>query len=177
MAIATLNPSYPRLRGKVGGLVFKHYRDKVVVTRAPTFSGEWSAVQRAGRIRFANASAYARRVQADPLLREKYATIALQRGLTIRSAAISAYLKGESSKMEASRQPLQCPKCKHPKLRRNAPPLAVIPRRHREFGTSALMRRKASSGRGRRPRCLSYAQSRFLHSRRFVHSRGYREPD
>jgi hypothetical protein len=100
MAIAQFNPLYPPLRGKIGGLVFKHYTDKVVVTRAPTFSGQWSTAQQDERKRFALASAYARAVCAEPVLRAKYEKIAAQRRLTIRSAAISAYLQGKTAEIE-----------------------------------------------------------------------------
>jgi len=109
MAIATFSPAYAPLRGKIGGLVFKHYRDKVVVTRAPVFTKPWSPAQQAGRNRFAEASAYARTVQADPLLRAKYAKISARRGLTIRSAAISAFLKGETELVETPTKPRQHP--------------------------------------------------------------------
>jgi hypothetical protein len=100
MAIAQFNPLYKPLRGKVGGLVFKHYADKVVITRAPTFSGQWSTGQQDGRKRFALASAYARAVCADPALRTEYQELAARRGLTIRSAAISAYLQGKAVAIE-----------------------------------------------------------------------------
>lgn len=105
MAIATFSPASRGFRGKIGGLVFKHYRNKVVVTRAPTFTQPWSAAQKAGRTRFAAASAYARTVQADPLLRARYARIAARRGLTIRSAAISAYLRGETEQIQVGNGP------------------------------------------------------------------------
>ena len=100
MATAKFNSSFKPLRGKVGGLVFKHYVDKVVVTRAPTFSGQWSTGQQDGRKRFALASAYARTVQADPVLRAKYEKIAARRGLTVRSAVISAFLQGKTRQIE-----------------------------------------------------------------------------
>ena len=64
-----INPLHKPLHGKVGRLMFKHYANKVVVTRAPTFSGQWSTAQQDGRKRFALASAYARTVCADSVLR------------------------------------------------------------------------------------------------------------
>jgi len=109
MAIATFNPSFTPLRGKVGGLVFKRYRDKVVVTRAPMFSKPWSPAQQAARTRFAEASAYARTVQADPVLRASYALIATRRGLTIRSVAISAYLHGRTEPSATTKSPPRRP--------------------------------------------------------------------
>jgi hypothetical protein len=123
MAIAKLNPSFKPLRGKVGGLVFKHYADKVVVTRAPTFTGNWSTAQRDGRKRFALASAYARTVCADPLLRAKYEKIATRRGLTVRSVVISAYLQGKTGEIEVSqRQPVRRPGFARAKPRHEASP-------------------------------------------------------
>ena len=117
MAIATFSPLSTPLRGKVGGLIFKHYGDKIVVTRAPTFSKPWSAAQQAGRKRFAQASAYARKVQADPSLRAKYATLAAQRGLTLRSVAISAYLQGKTEQAKPLKLPLRPPRLPRPQSR------------------------------------------------------------
>ena len=169
MAIATFNPSVPRLRGKVGGLVFKHYGDKVVVTRAPTFSGKWSAAQLTGRNRFAQASAYARRVQVDPLLRAKYEQIAAQRGLTVRSAAISAYLKGDASSIEASRQPQARPESGSSNPREKIPARAALPGRRRQFRSSpALMCHE--TGNRRITGFLSHAPRRVTHSRWFFRS-------
>jgi len=107
MAIVKFNSSSKPLRGKVGGLVFKHYADKVVVTRAPTFSGRWSTAQQEGRKRFALASAYARAVGDEPLLRAKYEKIAARRGLTVRSVVISAYLQGKTVEIETPSRPVR----------------------------------------------------------------------
>jgi hypothetical protein len=117
MAIAKFNSSFKPLRGKVGGLVFKHYADKVVVTRAPTFTGQWSTAQQAGRKRFALASAYARTVCAEPLLRAKYEKIAAHRGLTVRSVAISAYLRGKTAEIETPSRPVRRPRLSRAKPR------------------------------------------------------------
>jgi len=121
MAIAKFNSSHKPLRGKVGGLVFKHYADKVVVTRTPVFTGQWSTAQQNGRRRFALASAYARSVQADPVLRAKYEKIAELRGLTVRSVVISAYLQGKTAEIETPRRPVCCPRLARAKPRRGSP--------------------------------------------------------
>jgi len=126
MAIAQFNPLSQPLRGKVGGLVFKHYANKVVVTRAPTFTGQWSTAQQDGRKRFAQASAYARTVCADPVLRAKYEKLAVQRGITIRSAAISAYLQGKTAEIE-----LPPPRAQREPLRRAKPRRGTLPLKSR----------------------------------------------
>lgn len=121
MAIVQFNSSSKPWRGKVGGLVFKHYADKVVVTHAPTFTGEWSTAQQAGRKRFALASAHARTVCADPVLRAKYAKIAMKRGLTVRSLAISAYLRGKTAEIEGLKSPVRRPSGQARRPRRTPP--------------------------------------------------------
>lgn len=105
MAIATFSSSFRPLSGKVGGLIFKHYGNKVVVTRAPVFTKPWTPAQQAARRRFAEASAYARTVQNDPVLRAKYARTATRRGLTIRAVAISAWLQGKAKEPATPQKP------------------------------------------------------------------------
>jgi len=120
MATAKFNSSFKPLRGKVGGLVFKHYVDKVVVTRAPTFTKPWSPAQQDGRKRFALASAHARTVQADPVLRAKYEKIAARRGLTVRSVVISAYLQGKTAEIETPKRQVRRPRLVRAKPRHRA---------------------------------------------------------
>jgi len=134
MAIAQFNPLSKPLRGKVGGLVFKHYADKVVVTRAPTFSGAWSTAQQEGRKRFALASAYARMVCTDPVLRAKYEKIAARRGLTVRSAAMSAYLQGRTGEIETP----------PPRARRLQPRRGTQPVKSRARSRTKLPRQRSS---------------------------------
>jgi len=143
MAIAKFNSSHKPLRGKVGGLVFKNYADKVVVTRAPTFSGEWSTAQQDGRKRFALASAYARNVCADPALRAKYEKIAARRGLTVRSVVISAYLQGKTAEIEMPPRRVRRPPLARTKPRRES--FSVVSRSR--FRMSLLRRRPLQESR------------------------------
>jgi len=140
MAIVQFNPLCKPLRGKVGGLVFKHYADKVVVTRAPTFSGQWSTAQQDGRKRFAQASAYARTVGADPVLCAKYEKIAGRRGLTVRSVVISAFLQGKTAKIET---PPPASVCRAPPGRAGLRQGFMSPRMGWRLRTQLLRRRRS----------------------------------
>eukprot|EP01035_Chromulina_nebulosa_P010051 gene10051-13539_t len=69
----TLDPIFVAIRGRVGDIVYKTYRDQVVTTRVPRFDGYVpSAAQRVQRDRMQAATAYARRVYADPLAKAAY---------------------------------------------------------------------------------------------------------
>jgi hypothetical protein len=80
-------------QGRVGDMVYKRYGDRTVVTRVPRFTKGWSKEQKERRSRFAAASAHAVKVQRDPGLRASYALWAEKMDLTIRSAAISDFLR------------------------------------------------------------------------------------
>jgi hypothetical protein len=152
MAKAIFNPSHKPLRGKVGGLVFKHYADKVVVTRAPTFSGQWSTAQQDGRKRFALASAHARAVCADPVLRAKYEKLAVGRGLIVRSAAMSAYLQEKTAEIETP-PPVRRPpgrarlRCGCPPLKSGYRPRTKTPRQRPSLARRNLKPRITAKGR------------------------------
>lgn len=79
-------------QGRLGDFVYKRYGDKTVVTRVPQFKG-WSKKQKERRSGFSAASTYAARVQRDPALRASYALWAKKKDLTIRSVAISDFLR------------------------------------------------------------------------------------
>lgn len=93
MAKADLNSALRGLRGRIGDLIYKQYGDKVVVTRVPKFSGQWSKKQHDRRKKFGDASAYAERVRSDPELRAVYAPAAKKRRMAIRPFAIKDYLQ------------------------------------------------------------------------------------
>ena len=76
MAKVELNPLFDGLSGSVGGLVFRRFSTgKTYVTRRPKKSNtEPSEAQKAHRLRFKEASAYAKAALADPDLRAHYET-------------------------------------------------------------------------------------------------------
>jgi hypothetical protein len=98
MAEAPLGFEGGTFRGRMGDLVYKRYQDKTVVTRVPQFKG-WSKKQKERRNGFAAASTHAARVQRDPGLRASYALWAKKAGLTIRSTAISDFLRAPVLRM------------------------------------------------------------------------------
>jgi hypothetical protein len=92
MAFAHIGFGPGGFQGRIGDLVYKRYRDKTVVTRVPQFKG-WTGKQKEQRSGFAAASAHAVKVQRDPGLRASYALWAKKTDLTIRSVAISDFLR------------------------------------------------------------------------------------
>jgi len=95
MAKAQMNPVVSRLRGKIGDLVFRQYKDKVVVgLRALVDGSEPTPSQRSQRERFRLATAYGKWVFADPALKAAYAKVAQARGQTTFGLAMADFLKG-----------------------------------------------------------------------------------
>ena len=93
MAIVRLNSSLTAIRGRIGDVVFKTYRDKVVVTRVPRFDGYIAgAAQRAHRDRMKAATAYAQRVYADSAAKTIYTRVAKACGRQPFRLAIADYL-------------------------------------------------------------------------------------
>lgn len=67
MAKVQLNSALTAIRGRIGNVVLKTYRDKIVMTRVPRLDGvAASPGQRQFRHRIKEATAYAKRVYADP---------------------------------------------------------------------------------------------------------------
>lgn len=100
MAIAVLHPSFRGLRGAIGGIVFKQYTNKTVLTRFPRMPKTRTAAQQAHAERFRRASEFARRVQRDPVLYARYALLARARGCTVRGAVIGEYLRRKVGERE-----------------------------------------------------------------------------
>lgn len=97
MARARLNPILAQLRGQVGDLVFKHYGDRVVVSKKPDMSRITpSRAQETHRHRFARAVAYGRRVLADPEARAAYEAPARAAGKSVYGMSISDFFHGPS---------------------------------------------------------------------------------
>lgn len=94
MAIVKLNPGFSAPRGAVGNLVFKHYGDKVVLTRKPRFENRvFSAAQLATQQRFRRAMWDAKTALADPLIRSRYEQIAREKGKPILSVMVADLLR------------------------------------------------------------------------------------
>ncbi|MBI4307639.1 MAG: hypothetical protein HY684_02415 [Chloroflexi bacterium] len=92
MAIAKLNPILAQLSGQVGDLVFKHYGDRVVITKKPDMSRVTpSRAQETHRERFARAVAYSRRVLTDPEARAAYEVPARAAGKSVYGMTISDF--------------------------------------------------------------------------------------
>ena len=84
MANATLSPFLQEVRGRLGPLVFRRFRGKTVVQRAPDMTRVVaSPAQLAQRERFKRAAAHARAVLADPTLRALHAERARRLGLYV----------------------------------------------------------------------------------------------
>jgi hypothetical protein len=78
-------------RGKISQFVCRSFRGRTIIQRAPVFTQPWSDAQKQTRATFSGGSAYARRVAADPLLRDRYKACAHRHRLTYRHMAIRDY--------------------------------------------------------------------------------------
>ena len=94
MGKVEFNPTISRIRGKVGGFIYRKQHGQTVVV--PYYPGEVqrkpSAAQRAGRARFKDAQAYAARVMSDPLKRECYRQLAAARKTPPNALLIANFL-------------------------------------------------------------------------------------
>ena len=93
MAKVKLNPVLENIRGKIGDLVFKRYRDEVVITRAPE-SGDRTPTpaQAAQQERFKLAVLYGNMVIADPEKRAIYASAAGRKGVPVFALTVGDFL-------------------------------------------------------------------------------------
>lgn len=82
------------LKGQLGKeLVFKQYGRKTVVSRYPDMSHiQPSVLQQQKRSRFAEAVAYARRINNDPVLKAEYRQ-KVKKGQTVYHYALQEFLK------------------------------------------------------------------------------------
>ena len=98
MAIVIPNSAIITIRGRVGDIVFKTYRDKIVATRVPRFDGVVaSPAQRARRERLKEATAFAKRVYADPRAKAAYVAAARRLGRQPFRLAVSDYLRASDT--------------------------------------------------------------------------------
>lgn len=94
MAIVKLNPGFSAPRGAVGKFVFKHYEDKVVLTRKPRFENRvFSPAQLAAQQRFRQAMLQAKAALADPHIRLRYEQLAKAKGKPILSLMVADLLR------------------------------------------------------------------------------------
>ncbi len=94
MPIVTLNSALVAIRGRVGDVVFKTYRDKIVMTRVPRFTpGVATPAQRARRDRLKVATAFAQRVYTSAPARAFYTDEARRLGRQPFRLAISDHLR------------------------------------------------------------------------------------
>lgn len=92
MASVRRPDSFSNLRGQIGGLVYKWYGKRLVVTRAPRPSRQKpTAKKRRSCAAFAEASRYAEQARRQPALWAKYAAAAKQRKIPVRALAISDF--------------------------------------------------------------------------------------
>jgi hypothetical protein len=85
MPLITLHPMFIAIHGRIGDKILKTYRrhgrNQIVVTRVPCFDGYVpTAAQRARRARMRDATAYAKRVYADPAAKAVYVAAAKKLG-------------------------------------------------------------------------------------------------
>jgi hypothetical protein len=89
------------IRGGLSDIVFKTYGRKIIVTRTPTFAGYVStAAQHARRDRMREATAYAKRIYAEPRAWAFYAATAKKLGRQPFRLAVSDYLTGHARATE-----------------------------------------------------------------------------
>jgi len=89
------NPVIVAVRGRVGDVVYKTYGARIIITRVPCFDGYVpTAVQRERRDRMREATAYAKRIYADPAAKALYVAAAKTLHRQPFRLAISDYLKG-----------------------------------------------------------------------------------
>jgi len=93
MKPVVFNPMIEKLRGSLGGLVFRRYGDRTFLSRKPDMSHvEPSPAQRAMRDRFRQAVAYAHGAMSDPLTAQPYRQAAERAGSRAFVLAVGDYL-------------------------------------------------------------------------------------
>ena len=93
MTEVNLNPTVDGYRGSIGRLVFKRYKGRTIVARKGILTKEPTDGQLSQQEHFKEGVAYAKSVLADPVAREFYEPIALQRESSIYVVALRDFLK------------------------------------------------------------------------------------
>ena len=98
MAKAKFNPLIEQLTGKMGGMVFRRaHTGQQSLIKAPDMSRvKWSQAQKDHRVRFRQATHYAKQAIADPDIRPIYERMAAEKKKNNRpyDMAVSDYFKG-----------------------------------------------------------------------------------
>ena len=96
MAKVTLSPLVKDIRGKLGDVVFRRtHTGEVILSKAPDMSKvKWSKAQKAHRVRFKKAVAYAKAALAEPKVRAVYEKLAAKMNKRPFDMAVSDYFKG-----------------------------------------------------------------------------------
>lgn len=98
MAKVTLHPMVRRIKGKLGGAVFRlSHTGEMTLTKVPDMSKvKWSKAQQKHRQRFKEAVSYAHAAMADEKVRAMYEKSAAKQKKRPFDLAVSDYFKGRN---------------------------------------------------------------------------------
>jgi hypothetical protein len=86
------------IKGRIGDLVVKHYKDKIVVTQVPYFGPDKpSKLQKVYRSEFSKAIAYAQSITRNPEKKKAYEK-KVKPGQRVYNYAIQEYFKNQKKK-------------------------------------------------------------------------------
>lgn len=93
-----LNPMIEEASGKLGNMVFRrsHSGSMSLIKSADMSKVKWSGAQKAHRLRFKEAVAYAKAAMADPAVRARYEKEAAQVKKRPFALAVSDHFKGRN---------------------------------------------------------------------------------
>src|SRR6476660_3556884 len=92
MAKVTLSPSLAGIRGRVDSFVYRQQNGQTVVLPHTVPKDRPTKAQKANRNRFSEAKDYAKIVLADPLRRERYRRLAVERKCPSNALLIANFL-------------------------------------------------------------------------------------
>lgn len=92
-----LNPTVEKYRGKIGKLTYRVMYGKQTVMKTPDMSNvKWSRAQKANRVRFTEAIAYAKQAMADPKIRAHYEKLGKKANRQPFRVAVSDFCAGKN---------------------------------------------------------------------------------
>jgi hypothetical protein len=91
-----VDPLFAEISGTLGDIVFKRSSTgEMIITRRPRKSNKKpSEAQKAHRLRFKEATAYAKAILADPTARAHYEKLAAREGKAAYTLALADYMNG-----------------------------------------------------------------------------------
>ena len=92
MAKAILSPSLAGIRGRIDAFVYRQQNGQTVILPHTVPKDRPSKAQKANRNRFSKAKDYAKAVLADPLRRERYRRLAVERKCPSNALLIANFL-------------------------------------------------------------------------------------